>query len=65
MKDAVLEEIAPPPREDYKVAPKFNATKIKRQIRRVEAERKIERQLAAKQTLCSLGVLNADGSWKF
>ena len=65
MKDAVLEEIAPPPREDYKVAPKFNATKIKRQIRRVEAERKRERQADARLNLTLLGVLNPDGGWKF
>lgn len=51
--------------EDYKVAPKFDSAKIKRQIRRVEAERKAERIADAKLNLALLGVLNNDGSFKF
>lgn len=47
------------------VAPKFNQSKLKRQIRRVEAERKRERERASTINLILLGVLNKDGSWKF
>jgi hypothetical protein len=69
MRDADLEQMQGPapatPGRDYKVAPKFKVAKISRQIRRIEADRKVERELAAHINLALLGVLNSDGSWKF
>lgn len=52
-------------REDYKVAPKFKVSKIKNQIRRVEAQKKIQRQEDATLNLILLGVLKPDGGWRF
>lgn len=51
-------------REDMKIAPKFNKTKIKRQVRRLESERKAETEADARLNLALHGVLNADGSFK-
>jgi hypothetical protein len=69
MRDADLELMSGPapmePARDYKVPPKFKVAKVKRQIRRVEAERKIEREAAARLNLALLGVINPDGTWRF